>query len=424
MSLDSVFLRRESAGLSISETFPFRVTFTKAEGSLMWDSHGKEYIDFFTSAGSLNYGHNPIPVREKLIDYLTEGFILNGLDFYTDAKKEFMLALEKEILVPRNLPHRIMFNGPTGTNSIEFALKLAKLATKRNHIAAFTNGFHGMTLGALAVTGNDYNRRASGSTLNDVDRYPFDDYYGNAIDTISMIDQLLEDQSSGYEPPAAFLLEVVQGEGGIHVASIPWLQKLSRLAKKYGSLLIVDEIQAGCGRTGHFFSFDDADITPDIICLSKSISGYGLPMAITLVAPEFDIMTLGQHSGTFRGNSLAFVAATETLKLWQDKDFLQTIARNSHTITEGLAHLQQKLQNHSSGFSIRGKGMMHGLVCPSEPIAATIAHRSFDNGLVIERCGPDREVVKLLPAINIPTDTLINGLNILSECALSAASQY
>ena len=414
LETENIFLRRESNVRSYCRSFP--VVFKKASGAHVWDEEGTRYIDFFAGAGALNYGHNNEEIRDALIDYLMRGEITHSLDLYTCAKRDFLNSFERVILKPKNLPHKVMFSGPTGTNSVEAAMKIARLATGRERIAAFTNGFHGMSMGSLSATGNKYNRQGAGGGLIQVDRYQFDGYHGNNIDTIDLIQKLIEDPSSGYEAPAAFLLETVQAEGGLNVARPEWLRKLSQLAKKHGSVIIVDDVQVGCGRTGSFFSFEEAGITPDIICLSKSISGFGLPMALVLVLPEYDVFLPGQHNGTFRGNNLAFVAARHALEFWGQSNFVEGVQRNIEIVTESLQHIQELL---GKDFSIRGRGMIQGIVCPSGEIASAIAKACFARGLIIETCGAHDQVVKLLPPLNIAPEILSEGLSILAECALS-----
>ena len=273
-----------------------------------------------------------------------------------------------------------------------------------------------MTLGALAVTGNSYNRSGAGCALHDVDRYPFDNYMGNDINTIDIIERLIDDPSSGFEAPAAFLVETVQAEGGINIASNKWLQSLAELARRVGSLLIIDDIQVGCGRTGSFFSFEEAGIKPDIVCLSKSISGYGLPMAVVLVTPEVDELKPGQHNGTFRGNNLAFVTATHALSYWEDDTFSKDIQSRVEIATQALDRL---VAMSGGGYIRRGRGMIQGLVCPSGEIASSITKIAFDNGLIIETCGAYGEVIKVLPALNIPKDILNQGLSVLTDSCLA-----
>lgn len=414
---NTVFEERESNVRSYCRGFP--VVFDKAVGPHIWDVQGNKYIDFLLGAGALNYGHNPENIKQAMLNYLADSSILQGLDLHTKAKQNFLESFEKIILKPRKLEHKVLFTGPTGTNTIEAAMKIARLATGRSQIAAFTNGFHGMTLGSLSATGNKFHRQGAGITLHGIDRYPYDAYLGNNVNTIEVIEKLLNDPSSGYEPPAAFLLETIQAEGGLNVASKYWLQKLSALAKKIGSLIIVDDIQVGCGRTGDFFSFEFAGIVPDLICLSKSISGCGLPMSLLLVEPEYDVFSPGQHNGTFRGNNLAFVSAEKALEYWQNEMFIQGIPVREKLIRNALENITQEFD----GFSVRGKGMIQGLTCPSTEIAQLIIQRSFANGLVLEATGSYNNVLKLLTPLNIDINVLNEGLEILKSSVADCKEQ-
>ncbi|HAP93692.1 MAG TPA: diaminobutyrate--2-oxoglutarate transaminase, partial [Desulfotomaculum sp.] len=314
-----VFDELESQVRSYCRSFP--TVFTKAKGYKLWDTRGREFIDFFAGAGALNYGHNNPGMKEKMLEYIAGDGIMHGLDMATGAKEKFLKRFHEVILKPRKLNYKVMFPGPTGTNAVESALKLAHKVTGRESVISFTNAFHGMTLGSLSVTGNAFKRQGAGLSLSHTVFMPFDNYLGEGVDTANYIERFLENNGSGVSLPAAIILETVQGEGGINVASFDWLKKVEKICRTRGILLIVDDIQAGCGRTGPFFSFEPAGIKPDIVCLSKSISGCGLPLALTLIDPEFDIWAPGEHNGTFRGNNLAFVTATEALTYWEDDTF-------------------------------------------------------------------------------------------------------
>ena len=304
----AIYERMESEVRSYSRSMPRQ--FGRAEGVWMHDDRGGRYLDFLSGCASLNYGHNHPVLKSALLDYIAGDGITHSLDMHTEAKAAFLDALETLILQPRKLDYRAMFTGPTGTNAVEAALKLARKITGRQQVIAFTNGFHGMTLGALACTGNAGKRGGAGVPLNHVSHSPYDGYYGPDIDTAELLEQRLADPSSGLDAPAAILVETVQGEGGLNAASPQWLKRIAAIARKHGALLIVDDIQAGCGRTGDFFSFDEAGIVPDIVTMAKSLSGMGLPFALTLFRPELDQWAPGEHNGTFRGNNHAFVTAS------------------------------------------------------------------------------------------------------------------
>lgn len=414
-----VFEALESRVRSYCRHFP--VTFTRARNAHIWEEEGKRYIDLFTGAGALNYGHNPEPMKRALLEYISNEGVIHSLDLHTAAKREFIQAFEHVILRERGLSYRLMFTGPTGTNAVEAAIKLARKVTGRTSIAAFTNGFHGMTLGALAATGSAGKRKGAGVPLGLVDRLPYDQYFGPGVDTLALISQLLEDPSSGIDPPAAFLLETVQGEGGVKAASPEWLRGIADLARRHGSLLIVDDIQAGCGRTGTFFSFEPAGLTPDIVCLSKSLSGYGLPLSLVLIRPEHDIWKPGEHNGTFRGHNPAFVTARAALSLWEDADFLSGLTRNIELLDGRLQRLVSELP--SGSVYLRGRGLMRGIVCKSGEEATAISAESFQRGVIVETSGARDEVVKLLPPLTIEADVLSEAMDRLGEAAHAVLSR-
>lgn len=275
----------------------------------------------------LNYGHNPDRIKQALLAYLMRDGITHTLDMYSEAKQRFIERFYEVILQPRGLHYKFQFPGPTGTNAVEAALKLARKVTGREQVVGFTNAFHGMTLGALAVTGNGFKRAGAGVPLSNSAAVPFDGYLGADTDTLDYFEALLKDGGSGMDMPAAVIVETVQAEGGVNVASVQWLQRLRRITAEYGIVLIVDDIQVGCGRTGRFFSFEEAGIVPDIVTLSKSLSGYGLPLALVLIKPELDQWAPGEHNGTFRGHCPAFVTATAALQFWQNDALTQAVQK-------------------------------------------------------------------------------------------------
>ncbi|MEQ8747044.1 diaminobutyrate--2-oxoglutarate transaminase [Pyruvatibacter sp.] len=415
----SVFARRESSVRSYCRAFP--TVFTSAQGSRMTAEDGTRYIDFLAGCSTLNYGHNHPELKKALIDYIMSDGVTHGLDMHTDAKARFLETFETLILEPRDLDYRVMFTGPTGANAVEAALKLARKVTGRSNVIAFTNGFHGMTLGALAATGNAGKRNGAGVTLSDVDHEAYDGYFGSDVDTAEQLEARLDDPSSGLEAPAAFLVEVVQGEGGLNTASDAWLRKIAALAKQHGALLIIDDIQAGCGRTGSFFSFERAGVVPDIVTLAKSLSGYGLPFALTLIKPEHDDWKPGEHNGTFRGNNHAFVTATRALELfWSNDDFARDVERKG-------AHLRQRLETivADTGIArrVKGRGMMAGIEFESGEQASQICKQCFKAGLIIETSGSHDEVVKVLCPLVISDEELDEGLSILAKAAETVDAQ-
>ncbi|AYG76862.1 diaminobutyrate--2-oxoglutarate transaminase [Rhizobium sp. CCGE532] len=423
MSNDSIsnslfaFENHESNVRSYSRSFP--VVFTKAAGAILEDENGCAFIDFLSGASALNYGHNDPHILSAAVEYLHSNGVIHGLDMATPAKREFMELFDDLILRPRGLSYKFQFVGPTGANAVEAALKLARKVTGRQSVVSFTNGYHGVSLGALAVTGNRYFRNAAGLPPSGAVFLPYDGYCGRDQDTTEYLDKVLADGSSGVDLPAAVILETVQGEGGINPASRNWLQSLERLCRKNDILLIIDDIQAGCGRTGDFFSFEFADISPDIVLLSKSLSGCGLPLSLLLLKPEFDVWQPGEHSGTFRGNNLALVTATAALrKYWTNEKLSKEVVETACILKERLQQVAQRNQN--SNICVRGRGMMVGLDCSTGKLAGEIVRKAFEDGLVVERCGAEDQVIKLLPPLTIERQILQRGLDILEKSVHSS----
>ncbi len=410
-----IFEELESQVRSYCRSFP--TVFTSGRGHLLCDVTGREYIDFFAGAGALNYGHNHPALKSRLLDYIAADRITHSLDMATEAKRAFLETFHRLVLAPRGMEYRVMFPGPTGTNAVEAALKIARTVTGRTNVVAFTNAFHGMTLGSLAVTGNAGKREGAGVALGNVTRMPFHGYMGSDLDTIDLLEQHLADSSSGIDPPAALILETVQAEGGVNVASVPWLRRLGNLLERFGILLIVDDIQVGCGRTGTFFSFEAAELEPDIICLSKSLSGYGLPFAATLLRPELDQWEPGKHNGTFRGHNLAFVTATAALEtFWSDESLTEDVKRRGRIVR---GRLEEIAAQHGS--VVRGRGMIQGIEFLGADIARTVSRMAFERGVVVETAGREDEVLKILPPLTIPDDALRAGLDVVAECVEEVA---
>ena len=405
------FEQNESGIRSYCRSFP--VIFDQARGAELFTADGKSYIDFLAGAGTLNYGHNHPVMKKALIEYLQHDGLTHGLDMYSAAKERFLETFDRVILNPRGFgDYVVQFSGPTGTNAVEAALKLARKVTGRSNVISFTNGFHGCSIGALAATGNQHHRGAAGVPLTDVSRMPYANYFGDKVNTISMMDKLLSDPSSGVDKPAAVIVEVVQGEGGLNAASADWVRKLEKLCRKHDMLLIVDDIQAGCGRTGTFFSFEEMGIKPDIITLSKSLSGYGLPFAVVVMRRELDQWEPGEHNGTFRGNNHAFVTAAAALEhFWTTDEFANSVKAKGAIIKE---RMQKIVRRHGpDSLYVKGRGMMIGINCPDGDTAAAICAEAFENGLVIETSGNHSQVVKCLCPLIISEEQIDKAMTIL-----------
>ncbi|MEQ3551892.1 diaminobutyrate--2-oxoglutarate transaminase [Pseudonocardia nematodicida] len=408
----TVFEDLESQVRSYCRNWP--VVFDTAKGSRLTDVDGNSYLDFFGGAGALNYGHNPDVLKKPLIDYLTRDGITHGLDMYTTAKGDFLNTFQDKILAPRGLNYKVQFPGPTGANAVESALKLARKISGKEALINFTNAFHGMTLGALSVTGNSMKRGGAGIPLVHSTPMPFDNYFDGTMPDFLWFEKVLDDTGSSLNEPAAVIVETVQGEGGLNPARIEWLRGLRELCTRKGILMIVDDVQMGCGRTGPFFSFEIAGIEPDMVTISKSISGYGLPMALVLIKPEYDQWGPGEHNGTFRGNNPAFVTAAETIRhWWSDDAFEKDTLRKGEKIAEGLERIVG--EHPDAGMFVKGRGMARGIQFAEEGLAEKAAAKAFEHRLLLETAGPKDEVLKLLAPLTTTDDEIDEGLAIIAE---------
>ena len=412
VSTIGIFDDRESEVRSYCRIWP--KVFDRAAGSWLYDEDGQAYLDFFTGASALNYGHNNPALKRALLDYLADDRVIHSLDMYTVAKREFLTAFNELILQPRQLNYRIQFPGPAGTNAVEAALKLARKVTGRTEVITFAGGFHGMTLGALAVTSSNFHRGGAGVPLPHAISVPFACSLDGDKPGSPGIERLLQDSDAGLDEVAAVIVETVQGEGGINVAPLEWLSELAELCQRQGILLIVDDIQMGCGRTGPFFSFEAAGIKPDMICLSKSIGGYGLPLALTLIRPDLDVWKPGEHNGTFRGVNPAFVTGTAALRMyWRDKALEHGTLAKGQRIAAALTALAESVPG--ALIQPRGRGLAYGLAFEYGELARKVSSAAFERGLLVETAGPEGEVIKLLPPLTVTDTEIDQGLALLAD---------
>ncbi|MCS4503161.1 Diaminobutyrate--2-oxoglutarate transaminase [wastewater metagenome] len=412
--------RYESEVRSYVRSFP--TVFEKARGSYLYNTEGTAYLDFFAGASVMNYGHNHPDIKKALTDYMADDNIIHSLDMASVARAQFLQAYHDIILAPRGMNHRIQLPGPTGTNAVESALKIARKAKGREGFVAFTNAFHGMTLGALSVTGNQFKRDGAGVPLLNTASMPYDSYFGDEFDTIDYFEKMLADGGSGVGIPAGVIVETVQAEGGVRVASGEWLRKLQDLCREHDMLFIIDDIQTGNGRTGNYFSFEEFDLDPDVVTVSKSLSGFGMPLSIVLVKPEFDIWEPGEHNGTFRGFNPALVTARRTLELfWQDDAFAGEVKRKGEKIREWLQGLAAR--HPQAKGEVRGRGMMQAVEFENQELAGKVSEKAFGHRLIIETAGPNDEVLKLLPPLTIEDEVLDQGLEIIERALTEAMAE-
>lgn len=414
-----IFETVESNVRSYCRSFP--TVFARAKGPFLYDEDGTQYIDFFCGAGAENYGHNNDFIKARLIDYLQGDGVIHALDMYTTAKRELLETLHNRILRPRGLNYKVQFPGPTGTNAVEAVLKLARKVKQRNQIWAFMGAFHGMSLGALALTTDVKSRRGAVVPLDYVTHIPAP-YMFPDLDIIAYMQKLIDDDHSGVEKPAALILETVQAEGGVYVFDVDFLRKTAEFCQRNDILLIVDDIQVGCARTGSFFSFERAGIQPDMFVMSKSIGGYGLPFALAFFKPEYDIWLPAEHNGTFRGNQLALVAARAGLEFMLDNRVESETCRKGKMVAEYFA---REIAPLDPRFAFRGIGLIQAIdfsAFPDPSLCACVRKRAFANRLVIESAGRNDSALKVMPPLTIDDATLLKGLDILRDAIKNAGS--
>ena len=412
------FEQYESEVRSYCRNFP--TVFVSAKGSIQKDETGREYIDFFCGSGALNYGHNNPYIKRKVVEYLENDGVLHALDMYTAPKRDFIEYFEQNVIRARGFDYKIQFVGPTGTNAVEAALKLARKVKKRQNVFALMGAFHGMTLGSLALTTNADSRAGAGVPLNNVTHVPAPSMFPG-LDTVEYMERLITDDHSGVEKPAAIILETTQADGGIYVLPTEWLQRVRALCDKHDILMIVDDVQVGCGRTGWFFSFERAGITPDIVTMSKSIGGYGMPFAITLLKPELDLWKPGEHNGTFRGYQLSLVAAKAGLEYMLNEHVEDAVREREQIVAK---FMREEIETIDSRIATRGIGLLWGVDFGAfeGDVAKAVITEAFKNGLIVERVGRRDSVVKVMPELKVPLETLEKGLQILAQSIRNVVS--
>lgn len=415
------YLARQARFESNVRSYPRKLplAIAKAQGVWVTDVEGKRYLDCLAGAGTLALGHNAPEVIESLTRFLASGTPLHTLDLTTPVKDRFSEAL-LALLPGQGREYCLQFCGPSGADAVEAALKLAKTLTGRSNLIAFSGGYHGMTHGALAVTGNHGPKNALGPLMAGVQFMPYPHLYrcplgvGGEAATRVMCEyftRFIADVESGVCLPAAVIVEAVQGEGGVNPAPDAWLRTLREVTQRHGIVLILDEVQSGFGRTGKMFAYEHAGIDPDIVVMSKAIGG-GLPLAVLGIRRELDAWQPGAHSGTFRGNQMAMASGLATLTILQRDGLAERARQRGERLMHDFAALAER---YPAIGQVRGRGLMLGLEIVDERqpadalgafpmdahLAALIQKHCFEHGLLLERGGREGSVVRLLPPLVI-----------------------
>ena len=424
---NKTYLDRQNRTESNARSYPrkFPIAIKKAKGSWIEDVQGNSYLDFLCGAGTLALGHNDDEVNQAMIDLITSGAPLHTLDLTTPTKDRFVETIFSLLPQELQINGKIQFCSPSGTDAVDAAIKLCKTATGRSSVIAFGGAYHGMGHGALALTGNLNAKNHIPGLMSDVHFMPYPFSYrcpfglgGEAgIDAAcAYFEKTLKDPESGITRPAAVILEPIQGEGGVIPAPAKFLQTIRRVTQELGIPMIVDEIQCGIGRSGKFFAFEHAGITPDVILSSKAIGG-SQPMSVVIYHKDLDLWETGAHAGTFRGNQLAMVAGTVVMNRVSKKSFLDEVTAKGKVIVDRMLALQSEF---SIIGDIRGKGLMIGIefvdpngtkdslgsLPPSGTIAAKIQKECFEHRLIMEKGGRYGSVMRCLCALNVTYDDI------------------
>ncbi|WP_347901058.1 diaminobutyrate--2-oxoglutarate transaminase family protein [Pseudomonas purpurea] len=440
------YLERQSRFESNARSYPhkFPIAIKSAQGAWVTDVEGRQYLDCLSGAGTLALGHNHSAVIGAIRDVLDHQLPLHTLDLTTPIKDAFCETVLK--LLPGSPDDwRLQFCGSTGADAVEAALKLAKIATGRSGIISFCGAYHGMTHGALSVTGNLGPKTSVGGLMPGVQFLPYPYSYrcplgiGGEAAVIALgvlVERFLDDVESGVTKPAAIIVEAIQGEGGVIPAPVPWLVKLREVTRRHGIILILDEVQAGIGRTGQWFAFEHAKIVPDMIVLSKAIGG-GLPLSLVAYQAGYDVWPPGAHAGTFRGNQLAMATGQATLDIMAKTGVLDNARSVGAALEHRLMHLQRRFPCMGD---IRGRGLMLGIEIvdtelspdslgshPAHPrLSQALQRACFDNQLIAERGGRNGAVLRLLPPLTLTHqegDIVIERLEAALETATSAVHE-
>jgi diaminobutyrate-2-oxoglutarate transaminase len=415
--------RRESNARVYPRHLPIAIE--EASGSFVRDVDGNVFIDFLTGAGVLSLGHNHPELVRAVTDQL--GRFSHGLDLPSPAKDAFTAAQLSMLPPGMRERTRLHFCGPTGANAVDAAIKLCKTATGRGDVVSFQGGFHGTTHTGMALTGLVATKRRVANGVPGVHFFPYSNCascpLGLRRDTcltncIGFLERSLRDPNGGVPLPAAVVLELVQGEGGVVPADPDFVRRLRALTRELDVPLVVDEVQTGCGRTGTWFAFEQYDIEPDVVVASKALSGIGQPVAIILYDQRLDTWAPGAHTGTFRGNQLAFAAGTEAVRIVLRDDVLGNVVRRGAQVGQRL----DALRGHPWVRDVRGRGLMWGIELadpldarPAGDLAGRVQAGALRDGLIVELGGRDDAVVRLLPPLNVTAEVVDTACTILVE---------
>jgi diaminobutyrate-2-oxoglutarate transaminase len=421
--------QHESSMVSYPRGMPMALR--RGAGATVEDVDGNRYIDFFGGAGVLNVGHgNPdvLNATREQLDSLTQ-----CLDIPSPARTTMVETLSE--ILPDELS-RILFGGPTGSDAVEAAVKVAKFNTRRHPMIAFEGGYHGMTAGALSLCSGAPFKGDFLPLLAEVHFVPFPYCYRCplnreaatcALECGSFLEHVVEDSHSGVGRPAAILVEAVQGEGGSIVPDERFLPRVRAICDRYEIPMIVDEIQAGFCRTGKMFAFQHTDTVPDIVTMSKALGGVGLPISAIAYREQLDTLPPGKHIGTFRGNAIAYAAGAAGIRFMLDNDLAGHAARLGEQMLTMLGELERESPVVGE---VRGKGLMLGVELvkdratkePAPELASKVRNLCHRRGVLIEVGGHYFNVARFLPPLVLTEELARKGVEIFMDTVKDLAN--
>jgi diaminobutyrate-2-oxoglutarate transaminase len=426
-------LKRQARHESNVRSYPRRlpIALRRGSGSYVEDLDGNVFIDFLTGAGALPLGHSHPEVLQAINAQSPE--LTHGLDFPTEIRDEFISAQLSLLPAEMRSSTKIQFCGPSGADAVDAALKLCKTATGRSEIVSFQGGFHGCSHAAMTLSGLRAQKERIANRVPGVHFFPYPYSLRCALgggaqtgeQCLRYLENSLRDPLGGITLPAALILEIVQGEGGVIPAPTEFVQGVRALTRELDIPLVVDEVQSGAGRTGTWFAFEQHGIIPDVIVASKGIGGMGMPVAIVLHDERLDAFAPGMHTGTFRGNQLAFAAGVEYTRILRRDNLLDRVRELGAYTKEQLDVLARR---YEAVGEVRGSGLMLGMElveadgAPNSRVAAAVQRGALERGLIVELGGREDCVVRLLPPLNVSTATVDQSIAILDGALADAVA--
>jgi 4-aminobutyrate aminotransferase len=417
-------IERDAKYVSPSYTRDYPLVAKRGHGAMVEDVDGNAFLDFAAGIAVCATGHCHPEVVAAIQKQAAELIHLSGTDFYYEGMPQ--LAEKLSNITPGQEAKRVYF-GNSGAEAIEAAIKLAKYHTKRDKLIAFHGAFHGRTMGALSLTASRaVQRKGFGTLLSGVFHMPYPDTYRGSYgvnpehataDCLSYLENELFRRRVDPEEVAGIFIEPIQGEGGYILAPPEFLQALQRICRKYGILLVADEVQSGMGRTGKWWAVDHAGVEPDIICSAKGIAS-GMPLSVMIARASVMDWKPGAHASTFGGNPVCIAAALATMRLLEEK-YMENAKRIGEFILRRTANWTERFKNIGE---VRGRGLMIGIEFVRDQktkerapeLRNRLIQSAFHKGLLV--LGSGDTTLRFCPPLVIDEEQADFAVRTLEEC--------